>query len=75
MDRLPQILLDNCNETTLISRDLVNRLRLRVHNGPDTGITGVDDVLNVRTSSYATVSVSFDNKYFNEFERKPLKMF
>ena len=60
-----QILVDNCNEGTLISRDLVDRLQLKMHNGPQTCITGVSDILNLRTSSYATVPAIFDNKHFN----------
>ena len=60
-----QTLVDNCNEGTSVSRDLVDRLQLKMHNVPQTNITGVGDVLNLRTSSYATVPAIFDNKHFN----------
>ena len=56
-----QILVDNCNETTLFTRDLVNKLLLKVLKVPDTGITGVGDLLKLKTSSYAELA---DDKHF-----------
>ena len=59
-----QILIDNCNETTLITSDLVNKLRLKVYKGQATGVTGVGDVLSLKTSSYADLNISFDDNHF-----------
>ncbi len=38
---LCQILVDNCNETTLITRDIVNKLLLKVNKGPVLALLGL----------------------------------
>ena len=43
-----EILIDNCNDSTLITRNLVNRLGFRVYRGKATTIAGVGDILNER---------------------------
>ena len=55
-----QILVDNCNDSTLITRNLVSRLGLKVYRGKATTIAGVGDILNLKTSSYADLKVNID---------------
>ena len=60
-----EILVDNCNDSTLITRNLVSRLGLRVYRGKATTIAGVGDILNLKTSSYADLNVTIDENCFN----------
>ena len=60
-----QILVDNCNDSTLITRNLVSRLDLKVYRGKATTIAGVGDFLNLKTSSYADLKVNIDENYFD----------
>ena len=59
-----EFLVDNCNDSTLSTRDLVNKLRLKVYKGKATTIAGVGDVHNLKTSSYAYLNVSIDANHF-----------
>mgnify|MGYP003299162474 CR=1 FL=1 len=60
-----QILIDNCNDSTLITRNLVSRLGLKVYRGKATTIAGVGDILNFKTSSYANLKINIDENCYD----------
>ena len=60
-----QILVDTCNDSTLITRNLVSRLGLKVYRGKATTIAGVGDILNLKTSSYANLKINIDENCYD----------
>ena len=53
------ILLDNCNEITLIASHLVENLKLKTFEGQKMSVTGLGDVTSSRSSTHTTIPVSF----------------